>query len=266
MNIISIISIIIINIVAILFWVWFLGKVTKNTRFGWKMILYLGILSTVFLLLYGQFSKYINIWGNYGGYILLWIFIIVWLYISYIIINKKINISYAIRVMISSLMGFASLFVGGAVWQAAWSEEITKFFSANSIYDKYKYVSSDILIFTIMSGIGFGFIENMIYLARTVINDKQVIMIGISRLIMIYVAHIFFTGIAWYGSYIDAKSKNWFYFVSVLALLIWAAIHTIYNNILNNAHIIIVLIMICLSYLFVAYIFYRSDRLFIQDR
>lgn len=266
MNILYIIIVLLLNLLAIFFWLWILSKISYNNKITLKIIIYLSILSTIFLLWYDWLNKswYLG-WSTDIRYIYFWWFIIIWLSLSYLIINKKIDLGYISRLVLSGWLWFLSFVIGGRIRQAARSEEITKFFSANSIYDKEKKVSSDIILYSIVSAIWFGFIENIVYLIRSIIWDKQVLTIWISRFLMIYIMHIFFTGIIWYWSYLDAKKQNWLYLISIISTIAWATIHGVYNYFLWETNMIIVLLLLCVWYFTIIYMFYRSDRLFVRS-
>lgn len=261
----SIITILLLNLIAVFFWLWIMSKISNNDRSTIKMTIYLGVLSTILLLWYDRLNRSGYLWWTMDiRYIYFWWFIIIWLSLSYLLINKKLDLGYISRLILSTWFGFISFIIWGRVRQWARSEEITKFFSANNIYDKNKKVSSDILLFSIISAVWFGFIENLIYLARNISSDKNVLVIWITRFLMIYIMHILFTGIIWYGSYIDAKKQGGFYVMSILGMVLWATIHGVYNYFLWDSNMFIVLSLLWLWYFCIIYLFYKSDRLFVN--
>ncbi len=264
MNFITILIVLLLNFIAISFWLRILSKISHTSNLSIKIAIYLSISSTVILLWYDIINKSWYLWWFSDiRYVFFRLFIIIWLSLSYLLINKKNNLWFFSRLVLSSGLWFLSFVLWGRLWQAAWSEEITKFFSASSIYDKMKKVSSDILIYSVLAAVWFGFIENIIYLIRGILLTGDVLTVWVSRFLMIYIVHIFFTGIVWYGSYLDEIKWNGLYVISTIAMIVGATIHGIYNYSLWKTNLLMVFPLLWLWYFFTIYIFYKSDKLFV---
>ncbi len=150
----------------------------------------------------------------------------------------------------------------------AFGEEFIKYLFAINIFDENKITDDDIILFCILSAIGFAFIENIVYLYNwvqweTIINTLAWwTWILISRWLIWFLVHIIFT---WnIGLITKPNNKNLIPKIA-LGILIGSSLHYWYNVWLHNWYQIIILIALIVWYIWISYLFYNSDRLYIRE-
>lgn len=90
---------------------------------------------------------------------------------------------------------------------AATSEEILKFFIGYHFSEHFEISANDIILFSILSGIGFCFVENIVYAFTQSQSLIGSIGIVLQRGLINFLMHALFTGIIGYGIYEGYKSE-----------------------------------------------------------
>ncbi|UFX83186.1 PrsW family glutamic-type intramembrane protease [Candidatus Absconditicoccus praedator] len=131
-----------------------------------------------------------------------------------------------------------------------------------------KLIKTDIIAFSILSGIGFAFFENIVYLISSIKGEDFLVAItgGISLLIarglIGFLMHIIFTGsIGTIQSFYNNK-KNMLIFLS-LGVFTGVSLHYTYDILLSKGFGFVIIIFLILGYFYSTFLFYKSDRLYI---
>ncbi len=154
-------------------------------------------------------------------------------------------------------VGTVSLPVWAALYFlcAAGSEEFLKFSVGQTFFSQYQISPKDLILFTILSAIGFSIIENIVYL----INNPS-IGLAISRSISTIIMHVIFTWVIAYIITTRGQKNLWRY---IIAFLSGMALHRGYNTLISHNNPLITIIMVILWYFVVSYFLYKSDRLYL---
>lgn len=274
-------------------WLWLFDNIFWYTQKKYK---YLFILIIIWLIAWFSIYYYSDllwiIWydkynfinieniNNLSIFLYFWLYCSIILMILYLIVNWK-NIT---KLFIINYIMFSFLFI--IIWYifiyldidniykyyifvAIW-EEMMKFMLWINFYEKRKISSNDILLFSILSALWFAFIENVVYLFNFISWEKLFSTIIIwwfslilARWLIGFIAHIIFTWNIWLiNSYWITRKKLLKY--SFFWILFWISTHYIYNISLEQNIWIVIPIIIILWYFWISYLFYKSDRMYLQ--
>jgi len=200
------------------------GKQASST----KILLFMwGILIALRLLLFPAFLSYFDIETDFFG-----------LHTS---------------VVVASVIGYIIL---------AAHEEILKFAGGYIWYLRQHLTSNDLILYSIFIALGFGFGENIIYIIRETQTIWESSSLALTRWFTSFLWHALFTGtIGYIASRLTGKKQV----ISIIAgLIIWILLHAWYNIVLHYGLIIWFLIYIWWWYLFLTYLFYSSDRVYLK--
>ncbi len=149
-------------------------------------------------------------------------------------------------------------------------EEMLKYVAALNFFERWKIMHSDIITFCIVSALGFAFVENMVYMlsgisGSTAFGSALVIWwwILISRGIIWFLVHTLFTGNIWLFSSIGIK-KNYNFFWAIIWFFLWMSLHYIYNLTITQFKISIIFFIV-IWYFWISYLFFKSDRLYLNE-
>jgi len=142
-------------------------------------------------------------------------------------------------------------------------EERTKTSTSLALNDRFNILSSDIIYFWLISALGFAFMENAIYLwqlwATTVSAAAGIV---IKRTLTSWIMHMCYTGLIAVGftDLIDEPKRR----IRWIGLIISGILlHTIFNTTLGTTHVGITLALILFWYLFMSWLIYKSERVYI---
>lgn len=148
-------------------------------------------------------------------------------------------------------------------------EEFWKITGSWSIEWSSSLFQRSTILYAILVGLWFAFMENILYLLslREEFGIYSLLWFTISRWAVSFIVHVVFT---WSIAYIFSRFSNsqsrfiraWWY---VLWFFVWLMLH-FWRNLLVNYWITrwIILSVLC-SYIIISYLFFSSDRLYIQD-
>ncbi len=207
-----------------------------------------------------------------------------WLYLSLIIFAVKIAIS-KFKISNFFLLNFFSFswifllwgFFGSKFltqWAilyyifVAFGEEFAKYLLGLNFYEKRKISNNDIIIFSIISAIGFAFVENIVYLLP--ITQKTITAsiiwwtwILVTRGIVWFIVHILFTWNIWLFSLKKLNSKKNIFLL--LGILIWVWLHYCYNVFLHLNFQFVIIFAVLIWYFWISYIFYQSNSIYASN-
>ncbi|MFA7284252.1 MAG: PrsW family glutamic-type intramembrane protease [Candidatus Absconditabacterales bacterium] len=127
-------------------------------------------------------------------------------------------------------------------------------------------LASDYVAHAIVCGVGFAIIENIIYIYYSR-NGGDIASIGVTRILSNSIMHAIFTGIIGYGAYEYAqKPKLHRLYWVILGFFGGVGLHRVYNRSLISSHLAISIIFIIGGYYMLAFLLYKSDRLFIDNQ
>lgn len=143
-------------------------------------------------------------------------------------------------------------------------EERTKTSTTLALYDRLRMLSSDLIFFWLISALGFAFVENSVYLRNLwTASVASATWLVIKRTLTSWVMHLTYTGLiaVWCVTLVDNKKQRpkWIAF-----LLAGIFLHTFFNATLQTTPIIVTLGSILFWYLFMSWLIYKSERVYIS--
>ena len=270
---IAFISIFVINLFALNFWVWLFQNMFHWKQKKWlifTIILLMGVISSCAMLLYPTVLKFTSLKifsaqtiTRQNVALLVWYVWTIWLLLSLFWRKESFNQKLLVR-----SAAFIALAAGIAIWYItlpvgiilyflciAGAEEFLKLTVGQSFFAQYKISKKDLLLFVILSAIGFALIENIVYL----ISDPS-IGLAIGRNLTTVIMHIVFTGSMAYIITTRSGDNRWRY---IIAFLIGMALHRWYNSFMSYNNPWITTAIIIGGYFIVSYFLYKSDRLYL---
>jgi len=124
-----------------------------------------------------------------------------------------------------------------------------------SFFAEYGISSKDIIIFAILSALGFAFIENIVYTFRA-----GSLSVALSRNLTTVVMHTLFTGMIAYLISCTSKKNRLRY---AGAFIIGMCMHRAYDGLLGLDNGRITAAIILIGYFGVSFLLYKSDRLYL---
>ncbi len=266
------ILLILINLLALNFWLWLFQSIfhrKQHKLFLFSVVLIMGVISAGSLLLYPTLLRYFpvetftavtltrqNIAFLIGYVGIIWLILLV--------LGRRATLTHKVVIRLLAFGGLATWvalwYLTLPVWVAlyflciAWAEEFLKLSVWQSFFSQYKISKKDLLLFAILSAIGFSLIENVIYLFT---NPN--IGLAVSRSLTTVMMHIIFTGSIAY--LISTRQHKWRY---VVAFLLGMALHRSYNTFVNYNNSWFTALLILWGYFVVSYFLYKSDRLYLK--
>ena len=281
------ISILILNI-----WLWLFDKLfffEKKISTIFLITISMWLISALSILFYWNFLEYIDYshlqFTTQENIESLSVFFSFWIYLSIIVliiklIINKLNLSkfflinYAIFSLLYFLLSYIWLeYITQVIFLyyifVAFGEELMKFLIWSSFFEKWKITTNDLILFSILSAIGFAFVENIAYLIWSISWQeftKAIIWwtsLLIARGLIGFLAHIIFTWNIWY--FVTKWIKNNILKYSLIWIILWTTMHLLYNLWLANNFWVVIPIIIIFWYFWISYLFFNSDRLFIKS-
>ena len=202
---------------------------------------------------------------SYGVYLLLWSVTV------FLLINRNITWKFLAHiamclgvVCISSVVWYYHLIGQTLLYYVvmAMGEELIKYSSGYSFFNKYQHFASDILIFMMIAGLGFGLIENIIYLISAA-TSIHIVGFGIARGLVGLMAHMWFSTTM--GYVMRKGTKNNYPRSGILAAYsISVALHALYNVGLSYQSALVAPALLVIGYVWISYVCYLSDRLYVD--
>lgn len=154
------------------------------------------------------------------------------------------------------------------------SEEGLKYLSSIHLFRKHALSKSDLILYSLLTAIGFAFFENIVYIANFIPLQDGLISrllgstsLGIKRWLVWFMVHMLFTwSIAWVvylsTQYTQATIKRIGWYMLALVSGIW--LHLLYNLFAYYQSTLGVLLFIMWGYILISRLFWKSDRLYID--
>ena len=145
----------------------------------------------------------------------------------------------------------------------AYGEEFIKSQLWFLITDKVWEIKSDLLLYHILVAIWFAFWENIVYLMWAISFSTFITVLSwwlwivLLRWVLWFWAHTFYSSIIWMWNILWS-------FMVLLWILIAMLIHSWYDLSLYYDYKIIIPLFIVIMYIWVSYIFYKIDRIYVE--
>lgn len=144
----------------------------------------------------------------------------------------------------------------GAIVIKSTGEEVLKTAIWQSASSHNNTISSDIILYSILSWLGFAIFENIVYFIQ-----QDSLGIFFVRTITTSLLHGIFTWLIWYVLMRFSKVS---YIGYVVAYICGITLHAIYNIWLNSLPLATWIIFTIWWYFLLSYLLFRSDRLYLQ--
>jgi len=176
------------------------------------------------------------------------------------------NIFFIISILFVKILHIDDLIINIVFYYlfVAYGEEFIKNQLALSVNKKIWQVDSDILLYHILVAIWFAFWENIVYLIWTISFEKFLVTlvwglwIVVLRWILWFWAHTFYSSLIWMWNIISIIFIPIFITIAML-------IHYVYDiSLYFNVKIIIPIFIISI-YMWLSYVFYKLDRMYIDE-
>lgn len=143
----------------------------------------------------------------------------------------------------------------------ATNEEVLKFCWSYISYISEHLTRNDLILYAILIALGFAFWENIIYTIRDASGISESAALSVSRGLTWYLGHAIFTGTI---GYITAKASSRKRLWIIVALIWGIVLHVIFNLFLHYGLVLGFLLYIIAGYLLLSYLFYSSDRVYLD--
>lgn len=145
--------------------------------------------------------------------------------------------------------------LGILLLKAAW-EEVLKTASSQSLVSHSGLYKSDVIVMSILAGLGFALFENIVYFLASGSRGEF-----LTRSITTSLLHAIFTGCIWYVLWRQSKPSFTGY---ILAYIAWIGLHSIYNILLGYSPVVGWIIFLIGWYFLLSYLLYKSDRIYVK--
>lgn len=147
---------------------------------------------------------------------------------------------------------------------AASVEEYVKYYLSLWTFTLYGITSSDIILFGMLSGLGFACVENIVYLSN-MIGSADLITINLTRWLIGPIVHMFYSGgIAYWYWYLHRR--GWWVWWVLCSACIMILLHTSYNAMVAQLWWGFVLMIIVIGYVAISWMIYQCDRLYFEAK
>lgn len=160
------------------------------------------------------------------------------------------------------LLGLSSLLIFFLV--SAYAEEYLKYNAGNNLlYEEKRINTTDLILFCILIALGFSLIENILYIVVNLLNhnDVNVLQMLVGRWIISALIHVVSTGLIAFVT-IGMKKRHSVIIPTIIWILLWFGLHSLYNIGLNYQMSYITIPVIIVCFFLLSYLFFRSDSLY----
>ena len=168
-------------------------------------------------------------------------------------------------VWIQGISLFGSQTILAVIWAylvLAAAEEIGKFGAGWISYIREHLSPNDLILYGITIALGFAFAENIIYLIVQTQGIWDATSLALSRWFTWFLGHAIFTGtIAYIATQATSRTQSYRYIVALIAGI---GLHLIYNLFLHYGMVGWFLLYIILWYWLLSFLFYQSDRVYLD--
>ncbi|MCX6824591.1 MAG: PrsW family glutamic-type intramembrane protease [candidate division SR1 bacterium] len=151
---------------------------------------------------------------------------------------------------------------------SAYAEEYMKYSAGNNMFLANNEPNpSNLIFFCILIGLGFGAVENILYIVNNLINHENINIIStlIGRGLIGTLIHIVSTGLI---AFIVMKTKkgNNIVLPIILGIIGGVGLHSIYNISLQHNATYITIPLVILSFFLMTYLTFQSDIIYKQQQ
>lgn len=173
---------------------------------------------------------------------------------------------YLIVILAIISIGFPQLWLYPLYYYllAAGVEEYVKYYIGYGSFRLYGTTGSDIILFGLLSGLGFACVENVVYLAN-MSSDTAIIWTNLTRRVIWPIVHMVYSGALAYG-YWYLYRRGWGGWGVILSALVVILIHTRYNGYVVHAWWWLILMVLILWYIGISRMIYQCDRLYFVEK
>ena len=192
-----------------------------------------------------------------------------WHHISWIIL-----VGYIILLLVEFTLGKTSLtLIIGQILILATIEELLKIAGWEGVFQKIRLLPSDIIPSALLVALGFSFVENIVYIIKTLENlvgipsiFQEGFQVTLSRGLVGFITHMLFSGITAFFIFwaLSLHKDKYKFLVILIGILLGVTLHFGYNTLLYYQQPIAVLFAILGGYFFLTFLFYHIDRLYIS--
>lgn len=143
---------------------------------------------------------------------------------------------------------------------AAGVEEYIKYYIGYGSFKLYGTTGSDIILFGLLSGLGFACIENIVYLSN-MSSDVAIISNNLARRIIGPIVHMIYSWWLAYG-YWHLYRRGWGAWGVMMSAFVVILVHTRYNSYVVHAWWWLIMIVLILWYVGISWMIYQCDRLY----
>ncbi|MCS6983040.1 MAG: PrsW family intramembrane metalloprotease [Candidatus Absconditabacterales bacterium] len=274
------------------FWIWVIRHITTHHRDRWLSlhIFVVGLCSTVIIWLFPFLVQKIlglTLITSISiplivGYVLYLLICALLLYAGYML--RFFQIHHWLKVVISFVI-FLIIAIGGTVLGiekaviyftlVAFGEEFIKFIFGVSLFEKMQIHYTDLLLFCLLSGFAFAFLENGFYVRYalepqlTRLTPLQMFTVAMktvtTRGLVNVAVHGFFTALIGLLSMGPSFDKQPLWKVG-LGMLLGMGTHAIYNTFVAKGVGLMIPIAAVISYVLISYIMFKADTIFNQPK
>lgn len=160
------------------------------------------------------------------------------------------------------LLGVSSLLIFFLI--SAYAEEYLKYNAGNNLlYEEKRINTTDLILFCILIALGFSLIENILYVVVNLLQHNQVniLQMLVGRWIISALIHVVATGLIAFIT-ISFKKRHTIIIPTLIGILAWFGIHSLYNIWLNYQLSYVTIPVIIVAFFLLTYLFFRSDSLY----
>jgi len=277
------IILIIVTLLSSYVWLWYINTISHShtqSRHLWVSALLLGAVMTTTIL----FTPYVlrllqpsvvSFFGNSSYYILAWRFVCLIIGGSMIRLLQlsrsrtylwSLSLIYIISLIAVSTSRGQRILPSVLFWYVVFAEEYLKTHNALARHHHTRQIMSYALTYGLLSGLGFGIIENIRYIigqysSLWLWNTAQLIaMRSISSVMM----HLVFSGTIM-RIYIKKYQKIWHVPAILFGYIVGATIHLLYNLTLGRWYSRILVLRLMIGYGILSRFLYEADSLYIKQ-
>jgi hypothetical protein len=149
---------------------------------------------------------------------------------------------------------------------SAYSEEYLKYNGSNNIFlteNEYMNNTKNLLFFCVLTWLGFSVVENVLYLVTLILKQQEINIVWfiLGRWLLSSLVHVVATGLIWFITTSLLNKKNWI-IITVLWILGWFAVHSIYNISLQYQLTGITIALAILLFFGLSFFLFKSDILY----
>lgn len=148
---------------------------------------------------------------------------------------------------------------------SAYAEEYMKYSAGNNLFLASKEPNeSNLIFFCILVGLGFGAVENILYVVNAMISSENINIVSliIGRGLVSTLIHIVSTALIAFIMIKSKKRSNSIIIPVILGIISWLWLHSIYNISLQYSMSYVTIPIIILAFFLMTYLTFKSDIIY----